>query len=131
MKSLIWLCLAIMILLVACGTRSQGGNLPYPFPQPPGQVETQAYPAPQAVSPTGAEGYPAPARTPTPITWEEAKAAILEGNVAEAIQLHSLTVYLVLADGTRLITEEPEIDAILAMIEECGAPCENIEIITE
>ena len=128
MKPLIWSILVIMILLVAC---SQGSNLPYPPPQQAGQVETQAYPAPQAISPASTRGYPAPPNTPTLISWDEAKAVLLQGKVTEAIQLHSLTVYLVLVDGTRLMTEEPEIDAVLAEIEACGSPCEKIEVITE
>jgi predicted small lipoprotein YifL len=129
MKPVTWLVLVLVMLFAAsCGP---AGNLPYPPPQQAGQVETQSYPAPQAASPTGEEGYPAPPNTPAPISWDEAKEVILQGKVIEVIQLHSRTVYLVLADGTRLMTEEPEIDAVLAVIDECGSLCENIGTIIE
>lgn len=131
MKPLIWIIMVILFLLASCSPSNQAGNLPYPPVQQTGQAETPAYPAPQAAAQTSDQGYPAPPSTPEPVSWEEAKSAILEGKVIEAIQLHSLTVYLVLADGTRLMTDEPESDAVLAVIEECGPPCEKIEVITE
>lgn len=131
MKPLVWLILFLVFLPAACSSSNQVDNLPYPPVQQTGQEGTQSYPAPQLVSSTSDQGYPAAPNTPEPVSWEEAKAAILGGKVIEAIQLHSRTVYLVLADGTRLMTEEPEIDAVLGLIEQCGSPCENIGVISE
>lgn len=129
MKPLFWLVLVLgMLLFASC---SPASGLPYPPPQQAGQLETEAYPPPQPGSQAAEQGYPAPPNTPAPVTWEEAITVLLQGNVVEVIQLHSRTVYLVLADGTSLMTEEPKIGDVLAEIEACGSPCENIGIITE
>jgi hypothetical protein len=70
---------------------------------------------------------PAPAR----ISWDEAKALILGGQVRAVAQSHSLEVALTLKDGRQLITTEPEIDAIFRVIEECGEKCADISVATE
>jgi hypothetical protein len=38
---------------------------------------------------------------------------------------------VIMEDGSRLVTEQPQIDEVLAVIEACGTRCENIGIITE
>ena len=131
MKSAIWRWLAPLILLAACQSTGQEGDFAYPPVQPPAQVETLGYPSPPSApagSPTSAEPYPS---EPLVVTWEEAKSAILKGNVVDVIQLHSLTVNLVLQDGSQLTTEEPAIDDVLEVIDQCGQTCENIQIVTE
>lgn len=71
------------------------------------------------------------APAPTRVSWEKAKALILDGLVAAVFQAHSLEVTLTLKDGRQLITTEPEIDAVLRVIEECGEPCADIRVATE
>jgi hypothetical protein len=74
---------------------------------------------------------PNAANTPTRVSWEEAKALILGGQVRAVAQSHSLEVALTLKDGRQLITTEPEIDAIFRVIEECGEKCADISVATE
>jgi len=72
-----------------------------------------------------------PEEESTEIEWEEARELILDGEVEQVTQLHSLEVRLVLEDGRRLVTTEPEIDAVFAVVDECGGPCADMELITE
>lgn len=65
------------------------------------------------------------------VSWEEAKALILGGQVVAVFQAHSLEVMLTLTDGRQVSTTEPEIDAVLRVISACGEPCANIRIATE
>jgi hypothetical protein len=65
------------------------------------------------------------------ISWDQAVDLLGNGQVAFAAQTHSLQVYLELADGSRLRTLEPQIDAIFAAVEGCGAPCLGIQLATE
>ncbi len=67
----------------------------------------------------------------TTITWEEARTFILNGEVASAFQAHSLEVRLTLKDGRQVTTTEPTIDAVFAVIEECGDVCADIALATE
>jgi hypothetical protein len=61
----------------------------------------------------------------------EARALILDGQVTQVTQLHSLKVILVLEDGRTVETFEPEIDDIFDAIEECGEECGDIIVATE
>lgn len=67
----------------------------------------------------------------TRVSWEEAQDLILSGQVVSVAQAHSLEVWMQLEDGTTVITTEPGIDDVFAVIEECGTPCSNIAIATE
>ena len=67
----------------------------------------------------------------TRVSWEEAQDLILSGQVVSVAQAHSLEVWMQLEDGTTVITTEPGIDDVFAVIEECGAPCSDIAIATE
>jgi hypothetical protein len=66
-----------------------------------------------------------------PIPWPEALALLQSGQVRQVVQLHSLEVHLTLADGRTLVTVEPEIDAIIRAVRQCGPPCDNIQLATE
>jgi hypothetical protein len=65
------------------------------------------------------------------IPWEEARALILAGEVEQVTQLHSLQVTLELRDGRRLVTVEPQIDDVFAVVEACGEPCADMVLATE
>jgi len=65
------------------------------------------------------------------IPWPEARELILSGEVRQIAQLHSLEVTLELTDGSRLATEEPEIDAFFDVVDRCGEPCADITLVTE
>jgi inhibitor of cysteine peptidase len=67
----------------------------------------------------------------TEIPWAEAQELIRSGRVVQVTQLHSLEVTLDLEDGTRLVTNEPEIDAVFDVVDECGDPCADIILATE
>lgn len=64
------------------------------------------------------------------LTWSEAQSLILDGKVKSVFQSHSLDVTLTLIDGRSLTTIEPQIDAIIAIIKQCGK-CANLSFATE
>jgi inhibitor of cysteine peptidase len=65
------------------------------------------------------------------ISWEEAQALFLSGEVVQVVQLHSLQVTLTLKDGRQVVTLEPSIDEVLRLIEACGEPCADLMVATE
>ena len=65
------------------------------------------------------------------VQWKEAIEILSGKPVYGVTQLHDLTVYLYLSNGTSYITREPKIDAIYFEIEKCGKPCKDIVIETE
>ena len=67
----------------------------------------------------------------TRVTWAEAQELILSGEVSAVTQLHSLEVFLQLADGTQVVTTEPVIDAVFDVARECGDPCSGMAVATE
>ena len=77
-----------------------------------------------------------PAPSPTPgqagsVSWEDAKALILRGEVRQVMQLHSLKVTLYLRNGQQLDTVEPQIDEVIKVVRQCGARCADVMIATE
>ena len=72
-----------------------------------------------------------PGRAGDSIPWHEARALILVGEVAQAKQVHSLGVTLVMRDGRRLVTMEPRIDDLFVLVEACGDPCADMLLATE
>lgn len=72
-----------------------------------------------------------PEAAETRIPWAEAQELIRSGQVVQLTQLHSLEVTLDLAEGTRLMTIEPEIDAVFDVVDACGEPCADIVLATE
>ncbi len=71
------------------------------------------------------------AETPEATGWESARQMILDGQVNKITQAHSLQVTLTLTDGRVVNTVEPEIDAVLAVVKQCGDKCSGIAIATE
>jgi inhibitor of cysteine peptidase len=69
--------------------------------------------------------------TTTEMTWVEARQLILNGQVSEVTQLHSLEVRLLLRDGNIVVTTEPEIDEVFRVLDECGLPCSDVLVATE
>ncbi len=65
------------------------------------------------------------------LTWSDAQALIAGGQVKGVFQSHSLDVTLTLADGRTLTTIEPQIDAVINAVKQCGAKCANTTIATE
>jgi hypothetical protein len=68
---------------------------------------------------------------PQETTWEQAKEMILAGKVRTITQFHDLKVILDLKDGSQLTITEPAIDEVFRVVEQCGAKCENMGLITE
>lgn len=109
-------------------------DLPYP---PPGedvvvnpQPATRAYPAPGEevnIQDEGTQRF----QDGDEILWQEAELIIMNGDVESVVQTHDLDVTLVLKDGRRLYTEEPEIDEVIKVIGLCGDLCANIRVATE
>ena len=65
------------------------------------------------------------------VSWNEAIRILNSGEVEQVLQTHSLEVTLILKDGTRIKTKEPNVDDILDEVEKCGSRCENIFLATE
>lgn len=65
------------------------------------------------------------------ILWREAETILMSGVVESVVQTHDLDVTLVLKDGRRLITEEPQIDEVIKVIGLCGDLCASIRVATE
>ncbi len=65
------------------------------------------------------------------VPWEEAIDLIQSGGVGSVVQYHSREVALIMKDGGEIWTREPIIDLVFDIIEECGAPCAEISLITE
>jgi hypothetical protein len=92
------------------------------------------YPAPETTTgqstpaPGIGSGYPPPDES---IPWVQASSLIMDGQVAQVIQLHSLKVILVLDDGRVVETFEPAIDDVFKVIDECGQACSDIIVVTE
>ena len=72
-----------------------------------------------------------PEESETRIPWAEARELITSGDVVQVTQLHSLEVTLELENGTRLVTTEPEIDAVFDVVDACGESCADILLATE
>ena len=68
---------------------------------------------------------------PDEVSWELAVEILYSGEVETVIQLHNLTVTLLLKDGTEIKTIEPVIDAIFEEVDKCGQPCDNIALAME
>jgi hypothetical protein len=151
MKFLFWIGLLFVLLLSACqsapppDTQAPQAVTPGASPiaspaatdtsipeEPVPALTEEGYPAPttQAAPPPAnvPTGYPEPSEE---VSWEQARSLILEGQVAEVTQFHSMKVILKLKDGRVVSTFEPAIDEVLAVIEECGEMCSDIVIATE
>jgi hypothetical protein len=142
MKSTLLIVVVFALLLAACQTATPTvSEAPIPVET---QVETPApvddtqepsanepYPGvdePSGEDPDAAPAYPGPEQGTTPVEWDEATELILDGKVAQVTQYDSLMVILVLKDGKTVSTREPVIDEVFNVIEQCGDPCEDIEI---
>lgn len=102
---------------------------PYPHLQVP-QDFNDPYPALQ-VPLVSNDPYAAPVEGGTAITWEETKTLILDGQVVQVTQRHSLIVTLALKDGRIVTTVEPEIGAVIVLLDECGENCKDVIRTTE
>ncbi len=139
MKFRYWIALVVIIFLAACQSATpvatfspQQTAAPYPPPQVTPLPNVGAYPALAVTESTGGAMYPAPGSGGTDtISWDEAKSILLNGEVAEIVQLHSLEVKLTLKNGSMLSTTEPAIDDVFKVIDECGEKCADISVATE
>lgn len=93
------------------------------FPASNSGKNTEYYPIttnmdwPIRVSPDELENY---------VTWNHAIDLILDGQVKNIFQAHTLSVGLELESGIWVSTIEPSIDTVLVIIRKCGVPCKNI-----
>ena len=143
---LLTLMLLAVLLVSGCQVAGPGASDPTEtvLPADPSAGE---YPAPGA-DPGIDDAYPGPDVIPTEmpdagsalypvyvdgdmVSWEQAVAMILNGEVTQVFQTHDLQVTISLKDGRSLTTTEPAIDDVMQVIETCGAPCQNIAIATE
>ena len=79
----------------------------------------------------GNNTVPTSTHYPDEVPWELAVDILNRGEVDTVVQLHNLTVTLLLKDGTEIKTIEPVIDAIFEEVDKCGQPCDNIALATE
>jgi hypothetical protein len=76
----------------------------------------------------GCSSGPQTAHAPTTIPWARAEALVLAGEVIELAPRRDGTVRIRLADGRRLVTDEPVAGEALRLLERCGEPCANVRI---
>jgi hypothetical protein len=107
----------------------EGSEDPYPYQESP-PISDDPYP-PLLVPLVSNDPYEAPVEGGIVITWEEMKALIMDGQVLQVTQLHSLEVTLVLKDGRVVYSVEPEIDAVFVVLDECGEKCMDVIRVTE
>lgn len=69
--------------------------------------------------------------SPQETTWEQAKEMILAGKVKTLVQSHNLKVELELKDGSQFTVTEPALDDVFRVVEQCGARCADIVLMTE
>lgn len=65
------------------------------------------------------------------VSWNHAIDLILDGQVTNTFQAHSLEVSLQLKNGEWVSTIEPSIDTLFLVLRKCGLPCERIVETTE
>jgi len=110
---------------------------PEAFPITSG-VET-TYPSPAQVSPpsislplVSKSPYPGPSDGATNyLDWSEVEKAILNGDISEAYQSHTLHVTLVKKNGDIILTIEPSIDEVFRVLDRCGDSCKDVIRATE
>ena len=65
------------------------------------------------------------------VSWNHAIDLILDGQVTNTFQAHSLEVSLQLKNGEWVSTIEPSIDTLFLVLRKCGLPCAQIGQMTE
>ena len=124
----------VSLFLSACGAQSATTNKPASTGDM--AAEEVAYPGPQTTvaEPTAeviASGaYPAPG-SGEEISWENAKTMILNGEINQVMQAHTLVVTLFTKDGRVLVTIEPNSDDVLKIVEQCGDAFKDTTVVTE
>jgi len=63
--------------------------------------------------------------------WDQAIEILNSGQVESVMQLHNLQVTLILKNGCRIWTLEPQIDDIFEEVRKCGDLCSMISLGTE
>jgi hypothetical protein len=125
--------LSVIVILIAAaivGACSQAPTPVEPVPVQETPQEQLAYPAPGedvVIQAEESQNF----QDGDEILWNEAETIIMRGVVESVIQTHDLKVTLVLKDGRRLFTEEPEIDEVIKVIGLCGDLCANVRVATE
>jgi hypothetical protein len=125
-----WLLVILMagaMLLSACSGGNEGAVQATP---PSASQSPTAAMTPTSVPPT-ATPVPATPESASEVPWPVAEEMILNGEVRQVTQLHSLEVTLYLWDGREVVTMEPKIDEVFRVIERCGEPCSDILMATE
>jgi hypothetical protein len=145
MKPILSIIALVVLLLAACGTaapvetealppiETQVSN-PTPVDTTPEPAGGEPYPAavePTKYDPNVPAPYLAPGEEGTSIPWEEAIGLIQDGKVVQVRQYDNLMVILVLEDDQTMSTYQPALDAVLAVIDECGDLCQDIEVIPD
>jgi hypothetical protein len=132
LHKLILIILILGLMLVACTDGTE--TVEEPKPEEPGEA------APER------EEYPAPESTPTTelitilypdiedggeINWSQAFGLVMNGEVVKIVQTQDLKVSLTLRDGRTFFMFQPELGAILKVVESCGDLCSEIIVETE
>jgi hypothetical protein len=140
MKKLVFCLITLAMLAAACNARPTAAPTQAPAPttastEPAPSAAATDYPAPVVTvgpQPTAGqkEGYPPPG-TPVPADWPTVQSFMQSGQVTQVIQSSSLTLVLTLIDGRQFMTTEPAFDDVVKFIQQCGAPCKNIQVINQ
>jgi hypothetical protein len=96
------------------------------YPEP----ATESYPSPEGVVTQASVLYPEP-KSGDEVSWEQAVAMVLNGEVTQIVQSKSLQLTLSLRDGRSLIAKEAALDDIKMVIEKCGAVCKPLTLVNQ
>ena len=133
----------MLVFLMGCqSTKDSGGeSSPQPstiVPSKPPEGETEypgpagGYPPPISLPLVVYNPYPGPSEGLTNyLDWSMAEQAIMNGEISEVYQAHTLHVTLVKKDGGVLLSVEPAIDEVFRVLDLSGAACKDVTRITE
>ena len=76
-------------------------------------------------------GSDVPLDAPKEINWEKATEMIFSGEIATIVQSHDQKVILEHTNGNQFITTEPQLDDVIQVVNQCGAKCSNIDVMSE
>lgn len=141
MKTLFRVMILILVTLAASACQADGAppQTAEPNTAPPTEevltVDPAAYPAypmlPVDESVVEGEGLYPFLMDGDMITWAQTVTLIQSQQVTTVVQSHDLSLLVTLVDGRSLLAQQPEIDAVLEVIRDCGDPCKNIAVASE
>lgn len=120
------------LILAACQTEPTETPQITAYPAPEqGVGEVNAYAAPPlSVELVAVNPYPIPEGAEE-LEWGQVAELLNSGQAAEVLQTSSFKIVITTQDGRTLFAQQPQANAILELIEACGANCAGVKIKSE